>query len=161
MNITAKVKMETTSGDFIIGLYGDEMPVSVKNFLSYVEEGFYDGIIFHRIIPNFVIQGGGFYPKMQQKQTKQPIKLEISPNIKHIKYVLSMARTQVRDSGTSQFFICTGNVPSLDNQYAAFGIITDGFDVIDKMANVRTKTVGYFQDVPVEDIIINKAYIIE
>lgn len=157
MNITAKVKFETTNGDFVLGLYGDDAPISVKNFLGYVKEGFYDGLIFHRIIPKFMIQGGGFTTEMEQKTPKSPIKLEIVPGIRHEKYVLSMARTQVRDSATSQFFICTDAAPHLNSQYAAFGIVTEGFDIIDQIGVVPTKK----HDVPITPVVINKAYIIE
>jgi len=159
--ITAKVKMETTKGDMIIGLFGKDTPVTVENFLSYVEEGFYDGLVFHRVIPGFVIQGGGFAPKMEKKDTKAPIKLEIADGLKHEKGVLSMARTNVRDSGTSQFFVCLEEVPSLDNQYAVFGELLEGLDTLEEIGATPTTTVGYFADVPKEDIIITKAVIIE
>jgi peptidyl-prolyl cis-trans isomerase B (cyclophilin B) len=161
MEITAKVKMKTNKGDMIIGLYGNEAPITVKNFLDYVESGFYTNVIFHRVIPNFVIQGGGFEPKMVEKSNKKaPIKLEIAPIIKHEKYVLSMARTQVRDSATSQFFICLGRVTHLDNQYAGFGKVIEGEEVVDEIAKVKTKSAGFHQDVPAEDMIILSAEVI-
>lgn len=159
--VTAKVKMETTKGDMLIGLFGKDAPISVENFLSYVKEGFYDGLIFHRVIPGFVIQGGGFYPKMEKKDTKSPIKLETKEDLIHEKGVLSMARTNVRDSGTSQFFVCLEKVPSLDNQYAVFGKLIEGIDTLDEIGATPTTTVGYFADVPKEDIIITKATVIE
>jgi len=158
--VTAKVKMETTKGDMLIGLYGNDAPVTVKNFLSYVEDGFYDGLIFHRVIPSFVIQGGGFKPGMEQQETKAPIKLEIAEGLKHEKGALSMARTQVRDSGTSQFFVCLEEVPSLDNQYAVFGQLIEGIDVLDEIGATPTTTAGYHSDVPKNDIIITKATIV-
>lgn len=159
--VTAKVKMETTKGDMLIGLFGKDAPISVENFLSYVKEGFYDGLIFHRVIPGFVIQGGGFYPQMKKKDTKAPIKLETKEDLIHEKGVLSMARTNVRDSGTSQFFVCLDNVPSLDNQYAVFGKLLEGMDTLDEIGATPTTTVGYFADVPKEDLIITKATVIE
>jgi len=159
--ITAKVKMETTKGDMLIGLYGNDVPVTVKNFLSYVEDGFYDGLIFHRVIPGFVIQGGGMEPGMIKKVTRNPIKLEIAKGLKHKKGVLSMARTMVEDSGTSQFFICLGSVPSLDNKYAVFGELLEGTAVLDKIASTSTGRFGRHKDVPKEDIIIQSAKIIK
>jgi cyclophilin family peptidyl-prolyl cis-trans isomerase len=159
--ITAKVKMETTKGDMLIGLFGKDAPITVENFLSYVKEGFYDGLIFHRVIPSFVIQGGGFYPKMEKKDTHAPIKLEIAEGLKHEKGVLSMARTNVRDSGTSQFFVCLDNVPSLNNQYAVFGKLLEGIDTLDEVGATPTTTVGYFADVPKEDVVIIKATIVD
>ena len=159
--ITSKVKMETNKGDMIIALYGEDAPKTVENFLSYVQEGFYDGLIFHRVIPGFVIQGGGFYPKMRKKETKAPIKLEIAENLKHEKGVLSMARTNDPHSATSQFFVCLDKVPHLDNQYAVFGKLIEGLDTLEEIGATPTTTVGYYSDVPKEDIIINKAYILE
>ena len=159
--ITAKVKMETNKGDMLIGLYGEDAPITVENFLSYVKEGFYDGLIFHRVIPGFVIPGGGFYPKMERKETKAPIKLETKEGLIHEKGVLSMARTNVRDSATSQFFICLDDVPSLDNQYAVFGKLLEGFDTLEEIGATPTTTVGYYSDVPREDIIIIKAEVVE
>ena len=159
--ITAKVKMETTKGDMLIGLYGNDVPVTVKNFLSYVEDGFYDGLIFHRVIPGFVIQGGGMEPGMKQKETKAPIKLEIADGLKHEKGILSMARTQVRDSGTSQFFVCLEDVPSLDNQYAVFGELIEGTKVLDTIAKAPTGKVGFHRNVPTEDIKIISATIVK
>ena len=159
--ITAKVKMETTMGDMLIGLYGEDVKLTVDNFLSYVEEGFYDGLIFHRVIPGFVIQGGGMEPGMKQKETKAPIKLEVDNDFKHTKGILSMARTNVRDSGTSQFFVCLDEVPSLNTQYAVFGELIEGLDVLDEIGATATTTSGYHSDVPQNDIIITKATIVE
>jgi len=158
MKVTNRVKFETTKGDFIIELYGDEMPITVTNFIKHVEADFYNGLIFHRVIKDFVIQGGGMMKSMFEKnKLDNPIKLEIDPTLKHTKYVLSMARTSDPNSATSQFFICTGDVPSLDNAYAAFGKVVEGTEVVDAIEMVDTHTVRHFDDVPVEKIVINKA----
>ncbi len=162
MKITAKAKFETTKGDIVMGFYGEEMPISTENFIKYIEAGYFNKLIFHRVIKGFVIQGGGFMPGMIQKQEIfDPIKLEISPNVKHEKYAISMARTQDPNSATSQFFICNAPCPSLDGQYAAFGKVLEGEDVVDAITAVDTKTVKWFDDVPVETIKIEKAYMLE
>ncbi len=162
MEITAKVKIETTKGDFIVGLYGTEVPVTTANFLQYVNAGFYSNLLFHRVVPEFCIQGGGFIAGMFEKKPPFPsIKLEISPNIKHGKYVLSMARTEDKNSATSQFFVCNGDdVSELDGEYAAFGIVLEGQSVIDEISAAKTKTVRVFDDVPEEKIVIKKASVI-
>ena len=162
MNITAKAKFETTMGDIVMGFYGDEMPITTENFVKYIEAGFFNKLIFHRVIPGFVIQGGGMMPGMIEKNSLfDPIKLEISKDIKHDPYAISMARTQDKNSATSQFFICNAACPSLDNQYAAFGKVLEGEDVVDAITAVKTKTVKYFDDVPVDTVKIEKAYMIE
>lgn len=161
MNVTSKVKFETTKGDFIIELYGDNMPITVANFIKHVEADFYSGLIFHRVIKDFVIQGGGMMKSMFEKnKLDNPIKLEIDPTLKHTKYVLSMARTQDPNSATSQFFICTGDVPSLDNAYAAFGKVVEGTEVVDVIEQTDTHSVRHFDDVPVEKIVINSATVV-
>ncbi len=158
MKATHKVRFETTKGPFVLELYGDDMPVTVENFVKHVEAGYYSGLIFHRVIKDFVIQGGGMMKSMFEKQPmSDPIKLEINPDIKHKKYVISMARTSDPNSATSQFFICTGDVPSLDNNYAAFGKVVEGTDVIDAIEKVETHSVRHYDDVPVEKIVIEKA----
>ncbi len=162
MKVTAKVKFETTMGDMIMELYGEEMPITVENFLEHVKADYYTGLIFHRVIPEFVIQGGGFLPGMMEKQAmKDPIKLEISPNLKHEQYAVSMARTQDPNSATSQFFVCTDDAPSLDNNYAVFGKVVEGTETVDKIKEVPTKTVKWFDDVPKKSVMINKAYILD
>jgi cyclophilin family peptidyl-prolyl cis-trans isomerase len=161
MKVTNKAVFETTKGKIVIGLYGDDMPVTVKNFIKYTEAGFYTKLIFHRVIPGFVIQGGGMLKAMFEKAAiADPIKLEIHPDIKHEKYTLSMARTQDPNSATSQFFICTDKCESLDNNYAAFGTVLEGMEVVDEIAKVPTHTVKWYDDVPVEPIMIEKAYMI-
>ncbi len=161
MNITAKVKLETSKGDIVLGLYGEEAPVTTENFLKYVNAGFYTNLIFHRVIEDFMIQGGGFiagaFPKAAMLP---PIKLEIAPNVKHLKYTLSMARTEDPNSANSQFFICTDDQPELDGKYAAFGTVVEGQSVVDDIAKVETKTVRMNDDVPVEKIVIKKASVI-
>jgi len=159
--ITAKVLLKTNKGEMLIGLYGEDAPNTVKNFLSYVREGFYNGLIFHRVIPKFVIQGGGFAPKMIRKQPKAPIKLEIAKDLKHKKGILSMARTNNPDSATTQFFICLGDVPSLDNKYAVFGKLIEGINVLDKISKTQTTSFGPYRNVPKEDIVIISATIIK
>ncbi len=159
--ITARVLLHTNQGDMLLGLYGKDAPNTVNNFLSYVKTGFYNGLIFHRVIPGFVIQGGGFYPKMKRKQPKAPIKLEIAKGLKHTKGILSMARTNNPDSATTQFFICLGNAKSLDNKYAAFGKLIKGYDTLDKIANTKTTGFGPYRNVPEKDIIILTAKIVK
>jgi cyclophilin family peptidyl-prolyl cis-trans isomerase len=184
LEITHKVLIETDKGTIVAGLYGNAMPATVVNFVGYVKEGFYDGLIFHRVIKNFVIQGGGFDENMVQKETKSPVKLEMPPSeevieesgrknkkllISHDKYVLSMARTRIPDSATSQFYITLAPQKRLDpnpnysepNGYAVFGKILEGFDVIDAIGVVETGTKKGHPDVPVENIVIKKATILD
>lgn len=166
-NILEETKMiavfETSKGTFEIELFTDKAPISVENFKKYLEEGFYDSLIFHRVISNFMIQGGGFDTEMNQKETKAPIKNEADNGLKNEKFTVSMARTSEVDSATSQFFINVADNSFLDHGtrdfgYAVFGKIVSGFEVIDAIKNVETTTKGPFQDVPVEPVIINKAY---
>ena len=147
-------------------LYPDMAPLTVANFLSLVENGFYEGLIFHRVIPGFMIQGGGYTADMQERETKS-IKGEFLMNgcrtntLKHTRGVLSMARTSVPDSASSQFFVMHEASPHLDGQYAGFGKVIDGLEVIDKIANVETGNYGwYMQDVPVNAVEIEKVEII-
>jgi len=161
------VKMETSMGNIEIELYQDKSPISVENFLSYVNEGYYDGLIFHRIIDNFMIQGGGFEQDMSQKATKDQIKNEATNGLKNEKYTLAMARTNIVDSATSQFFINTADNTFLDHRdtttqgfgYAVFGKVISGMDIVDKMGEVATTTKSGFQDVPVDIVIIKKMYV--
>lgn len=159
--------MSTSMGDIKVELYEKEAPETVKNFLSYVNDKFYDGTIFHRVIAGFMIQGGGFTPDMQQKATKPPIKNESSNGLKNDTYTLAMARTSVPDSATSQFFI---NVKSNDflNKasaqdgvgYAVFGKVIEGMDVVNKIEKVQTGRKGMHGDVPVEPVVINSVTVI-
>jgi peptidyl-prolyl cis-trans isomerase A (cyclophilin A) len=154
------VKMSTSKGDIILKLNKEKAPISVENFLKYVDKKFYDGTIVHRVIPNFMIQGGGFTPDMKQKPTDPPIKNEWKNGLQNKKYTLSMARTQVADSGTSQFFINTADNGFLDQArdgaaYAVFGEVAAGNAVVDAIGAVKTGNKGGMGDVPVETVTIN------
>lgn len=161
------VLMSTSMGDIKVELYEKEAPETVKNFLSYVNDKFYDGTIFHRVIAGFMIQGGGFTPDMQQKDTKAPIKNESSNGLKNDTYTLAMARTSVPDSATSQFFINVKNNDFLNKAnaqdgvgYAVFGKVIEGMDVINKIEKVQTGRKGMHGDVPVEPVVINAVTVI-
>jgi peptidyl-prolyl cis-trans isomerase A (cyclophilin A) len=160
------VIMSTSFGDIKIELYQDEAPITVQNFLSYAEDGFFDGTIFHRVIPNFMIQGGGFTQDMQQKPTKAPIKNEADNGLRNDTGTIAMARTAVVDSATSQFFINQANNDFLnhgsrDFGYAVFGRVVEGMDVVNKIAGVKTGGVGHFQDVPLEAVVINSVRVMK
>ena len=140
----------------------EEAPLTVDNFLRYVDEGFYDGTIFHRVIPGFVIQGGGFAPDMKQKKTHQAIKNEADNGVKNSRGTLSMARTQAVDSATSQFFINLADNQFLDHGgrdfgYAVFARVVEGMDVVDRIAAVATADHGMHQNVPQDPVVINSA----
>ena len=161
------VLMSTSLGDIKIELYEKEAPESVKNFLSYVNDKFYDGTIFHRVIPNFMIQGGGFTPDMQQKPTKPPIKNEAGNGLKNDTYTLAMARTSVPDSATSQFFINVKDNDFLNRDksqdgvgYAVFAKVIEGMDVVDKIKAVSTTRKGMHADVPSEPVIIKAVTVV-
>ncbi|UUM31139.1 peptidylprolyl isomerase [Vibrio japonicus] len=156
-----KVEFETTIGAFTVELNQEKAPVSAENFLKYVEDGSYEGTIFHRVIPGFMAQGGGFDTNMNQKQTYAPIKNEASNGLKNQTASIAMARTNDPNSATRQFFInlVDNNFLDYDQRppgYAVFGQVIQGFDVIQAMANKPTHTVGRYADVPVEAIIIKK-----
>jgi peptidyl-prolyl cis-trans isomerase B (cyclophilin B) len=163
--MTKYVKMSTTAGDLRIELDDEKAPISVANFLSYVNKGFYDDTIFHRVIKGFMIQGGGFAPGMKQKDTDAPIQNEAKNGLKNDKYTLAMARTPDPHSATAQFFINTsGNNGFLNNDqaqdgwgYAVFGKVVEGQDVVDAIAGVKTGRKGFHDDVPLEDVKIVKA----
>lgn len=160
------VKLETSMGDIVIELDKAAAPVTVKNFLTYVEEGFYDGTIFHRVIANFMIQGGGFTAQMSQKQTNPPIVNEASNGLKNDRGTISMARTNNPDSATSQFFINHKNNDNLNYiegrspGYAVFGKVTIGMDVVDAIAAVKTTVRMGMPDVPVEPVVIKLAKVV-
>ena len=147
-------------------LYPEKAPKTVENFLKLVKSDFYNGLIFHRVIAGFMIQGGGYTESFEDKDTPS-IKGEFKANgfmdndLKHVRGVLSMARTADPNSASSQFFIMHANAPHLDSQYAGFGMLTDGFDVLDAIASVRTGRYGYFSDVPRSPIIIDKMELVE
>ena len=154
---TPRVKITTTAGDVVVELFEKEAPISVQNFLGYVREGFYAGTIFHRVIKGFVIQGGGLEPSGRQKKGKSPIKLEINyPTLKHWNGALSMARTMDPNSATSQFYICHGAQGGLDKNYAVFGIVRQGMDVVERIATTQTDR----SDRPKTDILIQKAEVL-
>jgi len=165
----SKVQLQTNQGVITIELDAAKAPKSVENFLSYVRKGHYDNTVFHRVIKNFMIQGGGFEPGMKQKETDAPIENEAGNGLKNDRYTVAMARTNAPHSATAQFFI---NV--VDNDflnftsptpqgfgYAVFGKVVEGTDVVDKIKGVRTTTSGFHQDVPADDVIIEKATIVE
>jgi len=150
------VVVKTTEGNFVIELNEEKAPISVKNFLKYVDEKHYDGVIFHRVMSNFMIQGGGFEPGMKRKDTHDPIKNESNNGLKNDNGTISMARTNVFDSATDQFFINVKDNDFLNNQYAVFGKVVNGMDVIKKIKGVPTGQSGPHGDVPKEDVIIHK-----
>ncbi|MDE0032923.1 MAG: peptidylprolyl isomerase [Deltaproteobacteria bacterium] len=156
------VIFSTSMGDITIELLTEEAPITAKNFLDYVDAGFFDGTIFHRVIPGFVIQGGGFTADMNQKETRAPIKNEADNGVKNTRGTLSMARTSDINSATSQFFINLKDNEFLDHGtrdfgYAVFGKVVEGMDVVDKIAGVKTGDRGYHSDVPVEPVVTNTA----
>ena len=152
-------------GEITAELYPEKAPATVENFLSLVESGFFTGLIFHRVINGFMIQGGGFTEDFEQKEAKS-IKGEFMSNgfmqndLRHTRGVLSMARTMVPDSASSQFFIMHRDAPHLDGQYAGFGKVIEGIDVVDKIANVQTCSRGWYDDVPRVPVVIEKAEIL-
>ena len=165
------VEVETNLGNFKIELYPEKAPVTVKNFLAYVEDKFYDGTIFHRVIGkenadnDFMIQGGGFEPGMKQKPTKEPIKNESANGLSNLRGTIAMARTSDPDSATAQFFINVGDNTFLDARagragYAVFGRVTEGIGVVDKIKAVETGTKGVFQNVPKTDVIIKSIKVV-
>ena len=154
-------------GTMTAELYPDMAPKTVENFLKLAKEDFFSGLIFHRVIPGFMIQGGGYTPDFSHKEAAA-INGEFKANgfaqntLKHTRGVLSMARTMDPNSASSQFFVMHRDSPHLDGQYAAFGALTDGFDVLDKIAMTRTGTLGYYmQDVPVQTVEIETIAVIE
>ncbi|HEX2236960.1 MAG TPA: peptidylprolyl isomerase [Gammaproteobacteria bacterium] len=164
-----QVKMQTSKGSISLELYEDKAPQTVENFLTYARNGFYDGTIFHRVIPGFMIQGGGFTPKMQQKKTRAPIKNEADNGLENDVGTIAMARTPDPNSATAQFFINLKandflNFKSKTPQgwgYAVFGKVTDGMDVVKSIARVKTGNVGPYQDVPEEPIVIEKVTVVD
>ncbi len=156
---------ETNLGNFEIELNTVDAPITTQNFISYVEEGYYNGLIFHRVIEGFMVQGGGFYPNSTQKVTKDPIILESFNGLENTRGTIAMARTNVPNSATSQFFVNTVDNDFLNYQgptnpgYAVFGKVISGMDVIDLIEGVKTQNNGPYQNWPVDDVIINNAYL--
>ncbi len=170
MTTTAsKVKLTTSLGAVTIQLNTEKAPVSSENFLTYVKEGFYNGTIFHRVIPGFMAQGGGFDSKFQQKTTHAPIKNEADNGLKNKRGTLAMARTNDPQSATAQFFINYKDNSFLDFTapnpqgygYAVFGEVVEGMDIVDQMAQQPTSNRGGHQDVPKTDIVIEKAEVVQ
>jgi len=159
------VKLHTNFGEITIELDADRAPESTANFLEYVKDGFYNNTIFHRVIDGFMIQGGGFEPGMKQKQTGAPVKNEATNGLKNENYTIAMARTSDPHSATAQFFINVSNNTFLNHTaptsqgwgYAVFGRVVEGQDVVDRIRKVQTGSRGMHQDVPVDDVVIEKA----
>ncbi len=159
------IRFETTIGHFEVELYPEKAPITVANFLKYVNSNFFDNTLFHRVVKGFVIQGGGFTPDMNEKSTDAPIKNEAGNGLSNLRGTIGMARTQDIDSATSEFFINTKDNLKLDHRdetpahfgYAVFGKVIFGMDVIDKIEAVETHTVGEFENVPVTPVIVTTA----
>ncbi|MFE7529998.1 peptidylprolyl isomerase [Kitasatospora sp. NPDC057542] len=165
----SKVKLSTNHGDIVLRLDAEKAPATVENFLQYVRDGFYDGTIFHRVINNFMIQGGGLEPGMKQKKTRDPIQNEADNGLKNTTYSVAMARTMDPHSATAQFFVNVADNDFLNHTakntqawgYTVFGEVVEGQDVVDAIKAVPTGTKAGHQDVPKEDVIIEKAEIVE
>ena len=161
------VKLHTNHGIITLQLDAEKAPLTVKNFLDYVNSGFYSNTVFHRVIPNFMIQGGGFEPGMKQKAVNAPVKNEAANGLKNDTYTIAMARTSDPHSATAQFFINTKNNSFLDYPgqdgwgYCVFGKVVEGKEVVDAIAKVKTSNSGFHQDVPQEDVIITQAEIVQ
>ncbi|MCD6661784.1 MAG: peptidyl-prolyl cis-trans isomerase [Comamonas sp.] len=165
LNVTLHVADAATPGVIVLELDDEKAPASTANFLAYVNKGHYDGTVFHRVIKNFMIQGGGFTPDMQQKPTDAPIQNEAANGLKNDKYTIAMARTGDPHSATAQFFINVVDNDFLNHTaptgqgwgYAVFGKVVQGQDVVDEIRKVRTTRKGYHDDVPFDDVVIDKA----
>ena len=159
------VVLHTSMGDIKLALDAENAPATVANFLQYVRDGHYDNTVFHRVIDGFMIQGGGFEPGMKQKPTRGPVANEAGNGLKNTKYTVAMARTSDPHSATAQFFINVGDNAFLDYKgpspqgwgYCVFGKVVEGMDVVDRIRAVQTGTSGFHQDVPRDDVVINKA----
>ena len=154
------VVLETSKGAIAIELYPDKAPITVKNFLDYVDDKFYDGTVFHRVMPDFMIQCGGFLPGMKEKTTKSSIKNESGNGLSNVPGTIAMARTNDPHSASAQFFINVNDNSRLDNQgggYCVFGKVIDGMDVVHKIRTVPTDTIAGHQNVPVENVVIQVA----
>jgi peptidyl-prolyl cis-trans isomerase A (cyclophilin A) len=160
------IRFETSHGDFVIELFEKEAPLSAANFLQYVDDGFFEGTIFHRIVPGFVIQGGGLTADFDQKENRPPVKNEATNGIRNERGTLSMARTNDINSATSQFFVNLADNEFLDHKpgnygYAVFGRVTEGLEVVDKIAKVKTGRRKGYTDAPLEDVVIKSAKRVE
>jgi peptidyl-prolyl cis-trans isomerase B (cyclophilin B) len=162
--VNPRVVVETSKGRIVIELFPQKAPATVQNFLAYVDAGFYTGTVFHRVIPNFMIQGGGLTADMQKKPTEKPVANEADNGLKNTRGSVAMARTSEPHSATSQFFINTADNEFLNHRgktpqgwgYAVFGRIAEGMSVVDAISGVKTGSSGMFQDVPVEPVVIEK-----
>jgi cyclophilin family peptidyl-prolyl cis-trans isomerase len=160
------LKFQTSLGSFTVELNEADAPITCKNFLDYVAAGHFDGTVFHRVIPNFVIQGGGLTADMTQKKTRAPIKNESSNGLKNRRGTLSMARTNDPNSATSQFFVNLKDNAFLDPGpgnpgYAVFGFVSEGMSVVDKIAAVQTGRKGFHEDVPLEPVVVESVTVAE
>ncbi|MBO4300257.1 MAG: peptidyl-prolyl cis-trans isomerase [Desulfovibrio sp.] len=159
------VLLETTSGDILLELFADKAPKTVANFLQYVDDGFYANTIFHRVIPGFMIQGGGLGVRMEEKPTREPVPNEADNGLKNVRGSVAMARTPDPHSASAQFFINLVDNDFLDHTsptpdgwgYCVFGQVTEGMDVVDKIAKVKTRTVGTHENVPADMVLITDA----
>ncbi len=169
MSTSPRVKLETSMGDIVIELDATKAPKTAANFVDYVKDGFYNGTVFHRVMDGFMIQGGGFETGLKQKPTKAPIDNEANNGLKNNKYTIAMARTNDPHSATAQFFINVADNDFLNHTaptpngwgYAVFGKVVSGTEVVDKIKGVKTGNSGFHQNVPTQDVIINKAVIVE
>jgi len=163
------IKLHTNYGDITLELDSKKAPITVQNFIDYVNNGHYDNTIFHRVIDGFMIQGGGFEPGLVQKQARAPIRNEAANGLKNDKYTVAMARTSDVDSATAQFFINVADNDFLNHSsptpqgfgYCVFGKVVEGMDVVDKIKKVRTGDRGGHQNVPLENVLLEKAEVIE
>lgn len=163
-----RVELDTTLGKIVVQLDPSRAPITVKNFLTYVNEGHYNGTIFHRVIGTFMIQGGGYTADLKEKPTHDPILLEARNGLRNDKYTIAMARTSYPHSATSQFFINVADNDFLNAEraqdgqgYAVFGQVVDGTDTVDKIAGVKTGTRGFMENVPVEPVVIKEAKVLK
>ncbi len=160
-----QIILETSSGKIILELYPDRAPETVKNFIAYIDSEFYNDTVFHRVIPNFMIQGGGLTAEMKSKATQMPIKNEADNGLKNDRGTIAMARTADPDSATAQFFINIANNEFLNHKskdsrgwgYAVFGRVLEGMDVVDAVAGMKTGPRGAYSDVPIQPVVIRKA----
>jgi len=162
------VAVETSMGTFKVELFEDKAPITVKNFLQYVEDKHYDGTIFHRVISDFMIQGGGFEPGLKEKKTRDPIKNEASNGLSNLKGTIAMARTGEPNSATSQFYVNVKDNTNLDKAkdprgvgYCVFGRVIEGMDVVEKIKGVETGTSKGHDDVPTKDIVIKSVKVVK
>jgi peptidyl-prolyl cis-trans isomerase B (cyclophilin B) len=164
----SEVVLHTNEGDIALDLDDENSPATVRNFLQYVRDGHYDNTLFHRVIPGFMIQGGGFAPGMQQKPTRAPVANEAANGVRNARYTVAMARTSEPHSATAQFFINLADNAFLDYKgpspqgygYCVFGKVVRGSDVVDKIAGVPTGRAGQHENVPAQDVLITRAEVV-